>query len=233
MNLKNFQFIYLLFLMSINFACSSDSATPLEPVERPEVNILTPIDSNGVLNKVEADAVVVEGNSTLDNGYIVTVRISDGKNVVAGTAVVKDEKWDTESISISGFNDGKITVKAYGANEAGSLSNTDEATLYLDQEPPTINIIGPIAENDAINTDEATAVLVKGTSDAANGQMVLITFGDEITNHITTETQVSDGKWQAEVDISSLKSGSLLLMAEVTDIAGNPTTVQRSGVALE
>ena len=233
MILKNFLFIFLFFILSINFACNSDSVTPVEPVERPEVIILAPIDANGVLNKVEADAVVVEGISTLENSYIVTVRISDGQNMAAGTAAVKDGKWATESISISDFSDGEITVRAEGPNEAGTLSNTDEATLYLDQEPPRINIIGPIAENDAIDSDEATGVEVKGTSDAANEQVVLITFGDENTNQITTETKVNNGQWQTEIDVSSLKSGSLMLMAEVSDIAGNPATVQRSGLELE
>lgn len=205
----------------------------MELVERPEVNILTPIDANGILNKVEADAVVVEGNSTLENGYIVTVRISDGNHVVAGTAVVKDGKWATESMSISGFNDGEITIEANGANEAGNFSNTDEVALYLDQESPTITITGPIAENDVIDSAEATSVIVRGTSDAANEQVVVITFGDKIPNHLTTETLVSDGHWETEVDISSLQSGALMLMAEVTDKAGNPGVVQRSGVEKE
>ena len=234
MTFKRFISTCLIFLLLISFACSSEAIVPGEAVEiRPEVNIKTPIDANGILNKVEADAVIVEGTSNLQEGYIVTVRLSDGQNLVGGTAVIIGGKWATESISISGFNNGEITVQADGTNDLGSLSNTAETSLYLDQEPPTIHITGPIAGNDKIDSEEAEAVVVKGTSDAANDQVVLITFGDENTNHLTTETKVNDGEWQAEINISTLNSGSLTLMAEVTDVAGNPATVQKYGVILE
>ena len=232
MALKNFLFICLLFLLSINFACSIDSVTPVEIVDRPTVDILTPIDADGILNKVEANAVVVEGTSSLEEGFIVTVRLRDGQNLAGGTAVVKGGKWATESIAISDFNNGEIIVTAHGTNEMGVLSNTAETSFYLDQEPPTINIAGPIAGNDKIDSDEATAVVVKGTSDAANDQVVLITFGDDTAKHLTTEARINNGEWETQVDISSLKSGSIMLMAEVSDLAGNPATVQRSNVIL-
>ena len=225
---------FFAFLLLITCACSSEDLTSEEPVQiRPEVNIVTPIDDDGILNKVEADAVVVEGTSNLEEGYIVTVRLRDGQNIVGGTAVVRGGKWVTESISLSGFNNGEITVSADGTNESGTLSNTHETSLFLDQISPTISITGPIAGNDLINDDEATAVVVKGTSDTRNGQMVRISFGDNTATHLINETFVNNGQWEVNVDVSSLKSGSLMLMAEVFDFAGNPATVQRSGVILE
>lgn len=234
MTFNKFSTICTLFIVIFNFSCSPEGTPSENPTaEKPEVTFKTPIDADGILNKMEADALVVKGKSTLEDGYLVTVLISDGQNTIAGNAVVKEEEWTTETLSISGFNNGKITVKADGVNEAGRLSNTAETTLYLDQDPPTINITGHIAGNDSIDSNEATAVVVKGTSDAANGQSVLVTFGDENSKYITTETKVNSGQWQAEVDVSSFKSGSLMLMAEVTDIAGNPATEHRSGIVLE
>lgn len=226
--------ICILIFVMLNLSCSPEKKPSVDPMgESPVVNMKRPIDADGIINMVEADAVVVEGNSTLEDGYIVTVQISDGQNTVAGTAVVQEENWVTGSISISGFNNGEITVKAHGTNEAGNLSNIDETTLHLDQESPKINITGPIAGNDKIDSDEATAVVVSGTSDVANDQVVLITFGDENLKHLTTETKVNNGQWRAEIDVNSLTSGALMLMAEVSDVAGNPATVQRSGVVLE
>lgn len=220
-------------LLLVTSGCSGDSITSIEPVEvRPQVTIKTPIDANGIINNVEANAVIVEGTATLEEGYVVIVHLSDGQNSVAGTAIVKAGKWETQSLAISGFNNGGIIVTAEGTNERGTMSNTAEVSLYLDQVSPNINITGPIAGNDTIDSEEATTVLVKGYSDAANGQMVLITFGDETASHLTTKTSINNGKWEAIVDVSSLKSGSLMLMAEVTDFAGNPATVQRSGVIL-
>lgn len=119
---------------------------PVEPVEVPlEVNILTPIDTNGILNRVEANAVIVEGTSTLEEGYILTVLLSDGQNYVGGTAVIRAGKWTTESMAISNFNNGEITVTAQGPNEIGTISNIAETNLFLDQVSPTIKISGPIA----------------------------------------------------------------------------------------
>ncbi|HET8854939.1 MAG TPA: hypothetical protein VFM60_03350 [Salinimicrobium sp.] len=221
------------FLLFITIACSVDKPVVKLPVElAPEVNITTPIDTNGLLNRVEANSIIVKGTTSIEDKYMVTVILSDGQNSVAGTAVVNSGRWATQSLAISDFHNGEVKVTAKGTNKSGIMSSTAEASLYLDQVSPKIEIFSPVAEDDIVDSEEAIAVVIRGTTDAANGQKVLIILRDNTTNHLEIETKVNNGHWQVTANISSFKSGSLMIMAWITDIAGNPGIVQKSGVTI-
>src|SRR5690606_38204596 len=156
----------------------------------------------------------------------------DSQKTVIEAPVVKGGEWVTQSLSISDFKDGKISVTAEVVNESLTLSSKAETHLYLDKKAPEIAITGPIAGDDVITPEEAKALVVTGTSTAANEQMVRITFGDRTANFLTFETTVNGGTWEVTTDVSTLEPGSLMLMAEVTDRAGNPAAVQRQGVTI-
>ncbi len=103
-----------------------------------------------------------------------------------------------------------------------------------DVTPPVIAIDTPIEGDNFVNAGEALDVVIAGTTDAEDGQVVTVTFDDSI-NPIVQETgTVAGGVWTSDpADISILTDGSISISADVDDLAGNSATPATEAVTLD
>jgi hypothetical protein len=113
----------------------------------PEIAITAVAGGDAVLNAAErADALVVSGTSTAENGQVVTVQVLDGSTVIAtGTATVTNGTWSAR-IGAGALQDAanytvQATVSDAAGNPAaspasGSVATDFTATISIDTVPP-------------------------------------------------------------------------------------------------
>ncbi|EDM70218.1 surface adhesion protein, putative [Roseobacter sp. AzwK-3b] len=205
----------------------------------PTITISTPIETDGVVNAAEDADVLVVGTTDAETGQIVTVTFTDSANAtVTATATVSEGNWSLNGsgADISGLANGEITVTANVSDVAGNAATEASATATLDNTPPTITITTPIEGDDVVNAAEDADVVIAGTTDAENGQIVTVTFTDSASATVTAEATVSEGGWSlngSEADISDFANGEITVTANVSDAAGNAATEARATVTLD
>lgn len=103
----------------------------------------------------------------------------------------------------------------------------------VDNTPPTLSIASTIAGDNIVDETESSAVIVSGTSDAENNQVVSITITDNTLN-ITGSATVTSGQWTSSgIDISTLSDGPISIVANVSDAAGNAAETASGEITLD
>ncbi|MCO6180963.1 FG-GAP-like repeat-containing protein, partial [Ciceribacter sp. RN22] len=194
-------------------------------IATPVIAIDTPIAGDDIVNLAESTGVTITGTTTgVEAGQTVTVTLTDGTNTVTTTAtVLPDGTWQAAPADLSTLTDGPVDVAANVTN-AGGTSATDTAPAALDTTPPLATI-------EAMSNDSATygdfissadTTQMSGTTDP--GATVTISAGGTVIGTVTAD---ATGTWiSSSIDLSGLATGATLTVsAEVTDAAGNVTTV--------
>jgi len=89
---------------------------------------------------------------------------------------------------------------------------------------PVIGIQTPIADDDIINSQEVTQVLITGTTTAEQGQTVYVSVGATST---TANVSASHG-WDVTLDLSAEQEGNLTVSASTTNQIGVESLVASS-----
>ena len=114
-----------------------------------------------------------------------------------------------------------VTVR----DAAGNTASTD-GTVRVDLTPPAL-ILNAVADDDIVNIAESNApVILSGSSDAGEGQLVTLT----LNNQIWTTTVTANGDWSLTLPagaLAGIPAGLYILTATVSDAAGNPVTETR------
>jgi len=115
-------------------------------------------------------------------------------------------------------------------------SKTEESPApdaNTDTTPPTISISSTIAGDNVVDESEATAVIISGVSDAEDDQAVSITLSDNVNNTTGTAT-ITNGQWTTlGIDMSAMSDGPIVVVANVTDKAGNNAEAATAEVTLD
>ncbi|NVO57776.1 adhesin [Rhodobacteraceae bacterium B1Z28] len=172
------------------------------------------------LNSTSTNAFATDGTTTVE------VTIGSLVKTVTPNA---DGSW---SISLtpaeaSSLPQGVSTVTIRNLDDAGQELSVETTQFNVDTFPPTLSIAG-FSDGAVLNTaEQATDLIVTGTTDAENGQAVTVSVnGQDYTG------TVSGGQWSVTVpaaDLTALPDGATIAVtADVADSAGNPA-VQVSG----
>lgn len=180
---------------------------------------------DGQLGTAEAAAAqTLTGTTGLTgDGQLVSVLI-DGQTFT-GT-VGTDGTW-TVSVpagSLSGVTEGSTPV-AVTVTDAGGNTASITGSVNIDFTPPTLTV-AEVAGDNVINALEVSGIIVlSGTADLGDaGQTVMLQFNGQNYQAIVQ----SDGTWTTNVPAGALTGttdGSYTLVATLTDLAGNATTV--------
>ncbi|MEY9884259.1 Ig-like domain-containing protein [Bradyrhizobium sp. USDA 329] len=135
-----------------------------------------------------------------------TVKIYDGSTQIGTTTASSTGSWDYITKVLT---DAKHTLTATATNSSGQTSAASAATVVtIDSKAPA----APTIASDTVNS--ANQVVVTGTAEANSAIKVY-----DGTTQVGTATTNSSGAWS--VTTSALSSGSHLLTAKATDVAGN------------
>ncbi|MBD8511083.1 RTX toxin [Photobacterium sp. CAU 1568] len=188
--------------------------------------ITVDIDGKGdnYLNKAEVPVSDITGTvNHVEDGQSVTVTITDIHGATVTTeATVSAGVWSVDDLDLSSLADGELTVLAETTDLAGNPASNTDTILKDTQAGLTVTIDGK--GDDFLNAAEAPVSDLSGTVDnVEDGQIVSVTVTDVNGDTVTKGTTVSGGVWSVDdLDLSSLADGELTVLAETTDIAGNP-----------
>lgn len=114
------------------------------------------------------------------------------------------------------------TYYLYVIDANGNISLASENAVIVDNTPPPVAIPTlPIANDNAINKQEAEDVVISGKAEA--NAKVEVTFIDENMEEIVVTTFADEnGNWSIDpTDITSLADGTITVSVKVIDAAGN------------
>lgn len=192
----------------------SDDAKPqaLPQPNFPDLN-LSDLQS-AALNSTSTGLTAPDGTTTVE------VTIGSVVHTVTPNA---DGSWEI-SLSPTEAADlpqGVTTVTIRNLDNDGEELSVQTVQFDVDTVPPTIAITG-FSDGAVINAAEQTTdLIVSGTTDAENGQLVLVTMGGQVY-----VGSVHGGQWSVTIpaaDLATFPDGATVTVtADVSDQAGNP-----------
>lgn len=192
------------------------------------INDLT---DDNIVNGIEVtQPLQITGTATYDPANPQQVVVQVNGQTYTGL-VLSDNTWSVTlpAGALSGAIDGPVAVTATVTDFAGN-STTETVSFTLDASPLNAPVlqIDPVTGDDFLNAAEVgVAFTLTGTTERVEaGQIVRVTINGQ-----TYEGAVQEGgAWSVEIPASAttgIPDGSLPISVTVTDLAGNPITVDR------
>uniref|UniRef100_UPI001982430A Ig-like domain-containing protein n=1 Tax=Pseudoalteromonas sp. Z1A6 TaxID=2686349 RepID=UPI001982430A len=161
----------------------------------------------------------ISGSSNAPAGTVINISVSDGTTTETFTATVQaDGSWSADVPTA--LADGELTIEASVSDNAGNTTTLSE-TATLNTIAPSINI------NALVDTNDTTPT-INGTSDAADGTTISLTFVDSAGAETTTTITVTGGLWSVAAPVE-LAEGEYTVTAEVDDGLGNIGSATETG----
>ena len=173
--------------------------TLVKDIVAPTIAIDATLMTDNIVNDAEKTAVVISGTSDAEDNQTITLVITDGSTTISTTPTVTGGVW-TATVNISSLADGNITITANVSDLAGNSAPEAQKIVTKDANPPTLAIDNPLMIDNIVINTEMAAVVISGTSNAEDGQVVALTIGSTPINASAT---VAGGVWTATVDIST------------------------------
>ncbi|TAI99921.1 Ig-like domain-containing protein, partial [Pectobacterium versatile] len=193
------------------------------------VDMVAPTASISIDN-VTSDNVI----NAAESGQTIAVTGQVGNEVKAGDAVTV--KVGTETYQTTVNTDGKTwsvnvpgSVLAANSDISASVTTRDNAgnattanthhAYSVDTTAPEIDITNFAGNDGYVSQSESKNTVVSGTSNEKKVDLVFTDVnGKSVTLH---DVPVTNGKWQTNVDLSTLAEGKITAGATATDAAGN------------
>jgi hypothetical protein len=180
-----------------------------------------------------ASTYVVGGTCGAADGNV-TVGIV-GATPASRTVTCSAGSWSA-SFDVSAIIDGDdvLQIDARQTDAAGNIGNTSQLS-DKDATAPLVAISDDGSGGDEyVNEQEQSAVIVSGSSDVNDGQIITVRFRDSLNANIVVTAIATGGVWTAAAaDISGLRSGTILISADVNDTVGNSAVTARDAFTLD
>ncbi len=198
----------------------------LTPPPGPLVTLGTVSGDNIISTVDQANGVVLSGTSQ-NLGATGEVSIVINGTPYA-TTLDANGNWTTGALSVADFGttDGPVTITVNATN--GSETVTATGTVQLELTPPSLTI-NDFAGDNVINDGETQVrQTISGTSDTSEaGRAVTVTLNGKTYTAVVQ----TDGTWSTSVpasDMQALAEGQTVINAQLSDAAGNVTSVDRT-----
>nr|WP_230458268.1 Ig-like domain-containing protein [Pectobacterium carotovorum] len=179
------------------------------------------VTSDNVINAAESGqtiAVTGKVDNDVKAGDAVTVKV--GTETYQTTVNADGKTW---SVNVPGSvlavnSDVSATVTT--RDTAGNVTTANTHHAYgVDTTAPEIDITNFAGNDGYVSQSESKNTLVSGTSNEKKVDLVFTDVnGKSVTLH---DVPVTNGKWQTNVDLSTLAEGKITAGATATDAAGN------------
>ncbi|ANQ28615.1 hypothetical protein BA894_19575 [Vibrio natriegens] len=197
-----------------------------------------------LLNADEATSVSLSGS--VETGATVnSLTISDGTTTIpvdAANISVVGGVVTVSALDLSGLNDGLLTVTMEVTDEAGNTGTvTDTTTLDTSIEGVTGE---PIVSFDSISVDsgtdgdfitsDTTLILTGSVNTTETTTLTVDVSGTEYTQGVSPELSLDgSGNWTLDLSGSALSAGTYIVVATVTDAAGNSESSPAQNVIIQ
>ncbi|MEQ9883901.1 Ig-like domain-containing protein [Pectobacterium brasiliense] len=179
------------------------------------------VTADNVINASESgQTIAVTGK--VDND----VKVGDAVTVKVGTETYQttvNADGKTWSVNIPGSvlaANGDVSATVTTRDTAGNVTTANTHHAYsVDTTAPEIDITNFAGNDGYVSQSESKNTLVSGTSNEKKVDLVFTDVnGKSVTLH---DVPVTNGKWQTNVDLSTLAEGKITAGATATDAAGN------------
>ena len=199
----------------------SDDKQVLKDTVAPAVTITSVTPSP--VNAANQGAFTASGACTPGDGNVaVSISSSGGGAPINLMPVCTDigggnGTWTVGPLSVSGLNDGTLTVNASQTDAAQNTGAATPVTANKDTQGPAVTVTSPVAP---ITSGNQSGYIVTGSCESAPGNsQVTVTIGN-----LTYTVDCINGQWTVgPVNVGGLPGpGSVVITATQTDAAGNP-----------
>ena len=205
----------------------STSRTVTTDLTAPAIAIDAPA-SDAVLNIADReDPGQVTGTSDAPDGASVTLAVRDAAGNTVFTAMAEASGGafavPVTTAQAAMLSDGAVyDLQASVQDAAGNLGASAPVRVTTDFSAPAI-ALDPLAVGTTLDAAEKAAPLtVTGTSDAGQGQAVVVTLGGQTAMGAVGD----DGTWRVDFSVAQLETlsdgAAVTVTARVADAAGNP-----------
>ncbi len=178
------------------------------------------------LNRVEIPVTDLLGKiENVEDGQLVTITITDSNGLEKiYTTTVINGNWTVDNADLAGLSEGELTVLAETVDIAGNPASATSTIIKDTLATITVDFEGN--GDRFLNQAEVSATQLFGSiANIEDGQTVTITVTDSQGLEKTFESTISAGKWIVNnADLTGLADGELTVLAETSDIAGNPAS---------
>ncbi len=194
----------------------------------PGAPAISSVSGDGYVNASDDSNAQVVGTAPAGTSRVhVTFRDGSG-NEVTGTATVNSGTWILSGADISGFDNGTITIEAYGEDAAGNASSTASDTFTLDNVAPARPDIVSYTDTGIANGQTSeTRPTFTGTAEA--GMEVRIFRGAQV---IASAVADGNGDWSATSTVD-LPEGFFSVTARAYDAANNASPADTFSVWID
>lgn len=196
----------------------TQSVEVIKDTKAPELPVLfqvTPIQSGNVA------AYFVNGLG-VKNGEV-EVTLTDGINDVSTIAPIDENGLFQAEFNLEALLDGEITITVKQTSESGNESLETTLKTLKDSTAPTKPVLDKL---DTIISTNQGEYVISGQGEQKATIQVMVTDG---TSTITAPAQIDDqGKFSLKVNLSSLKTGNIIILVSQTDVFKNAGSVVTS-----
>nr|WP_309545884.1 Ig-like domain-containing protein [Pectobacterium aroidearum] len=179
------------------------------------------VTSDNVINAAESGqtiAVTGKVDNDVKAGDAVTVKV--GTETYQTTVNADGKTW---SVNVPGSvlaANSDVSASVTTRDTAGNVTTANTHHAYgVDTTAPEIDITNFAGNDGYVSQSESKNTLVSGTSNEKKVDLVFTDVnGKSVTLH---DVPVTNGKWQTNVDLSTLTEGKITAGATATDAAGN------------
>ncbi|MBG0753597.1 Poly(beta-D-mannuronate) C5 epimerase 7 [Pectobacterium carotovorum subsp. carotovorum PCCS1] len=179
------------------------------------------VTSDNVINASESGqtiAVTGKVDNDVKAGDAVTVKV--GTETYQTTVNADGKTW---SVNVPGSvlaANSDVSASVTTRDTAGNVTTANTHHAYgVDTTAPEIDITNFAGNDGYVSQSESKNTLVSGTSNEKKVDLVFTDVnGKSVTLH---DVPVTNGKWQTNVDLSTLAEGKITAGATATDAAGN------------
>ncbi|MEM5531699.1 Ig-like domain-containing protein, partial [Pseudoalteromonas arctica] len=204
---------------TVQASITDDAGNTGGAVQSGNLDTLAPTLTLDTVGATNDSTPTVSGSSNAPAGTVINISVSDGTTTETFTATVQaDGSWSADVPNA--LSDGELTIEASVSDNAGNTTTLSE-TATLNTTAPSISI------NALVDTNDTTPT-INGTSDAADGTTISLTFEDSAGNITTVDTTVTGGVWSIDAP-TDLAEGEYTVTAQVDDGLGNIGSATETG----
>lgn len=202
-----------------NIATASNTITK---DTRASIDINIDSGGDGIINMFESPKTHLYGSvSNIEDGQVVTVKVSDNSQTLSFEAVVVNGQWQLPNTDLTGLTDGQLSLSAEVKDLAGNpaSANTDVAKDTLAE----LSFVILDGGDGWLNADEESNVTAIGSVVGVEDGSVVKLVATDVNGKIgVVEATVVAGRFVLTgLNLSGFSDGLFGAVATVTDTAGN------------
>lgn len=191
------------------------------------IRAVLPVDildgGDGYENQFEAPGVIIQGTAIdVNDDWVVQITIKDSTGqTLTVSAVVENETYQVSGVDLTSLAEGPLTVTVVISDIYGESISANDTTIKDTLADISVAFQGN--GDNYLNQFEIENTRIEGSIENVDDrQPISLTITDSIGTSLNVTTTVTGRNWSLDgVDLSGMAEGTVTVVANTVDIAGN------------